>query len=136
MTLLTRFEIVLAKLGSCCCAARTTVRFSPHERTYGAGTVIRSPICHANGWRCRLPVPPLDFSVTYCRAPLVGPSLPTLTCFFLSFVRVLRGAVAGLFSSKPRAPNCSVCFGFLRELRGAPALYIISLFAEFWSLLI
>ena len=46
---------------------------------------------------------------------------PYFNVFFLSFVRVLRDAFAGLFSSKARAPNCSVCFGFLRELRGAPA---------------
>src|SRR3954449_26233 len=95
MTLFARFEIALAKLGSCCCAARTTVRFFPHERTYGAGTVIRSPICHANGWRCRLPVPPLDFPVTYCRAPLVIlPPYFNLIFFlvlFEFFVALLQG---------------------------------------------
>ena len=46
---------------------------------------------------------------------------PYFNLIFLRFVRVLRGAVSRLFSSKARAPNCSVCFGFLRELRGAPA---------------
>ena len=50
---------------------------------------------------------------------------PYFNLIFLRFVRVLRGAVSRLFSAKARAPNCSVCFGFLRELRGAGFVYYI-----------
>jgi len=120
MALFARFEIVLAKLGSCCCAARTTVRFSPHERTYGAGTVIRSPICHPNGWRCRLPVAPLDFPVTYCRAPLVV--LPYFNLIFLKFcsssswrcysVIFFKSSCSQLFCLLRISARTSWCTGF------------------------
>ena len=120
MTLFARFEIVLAKLGSCCCTARTTVRFFPHERTYGAGTVIRSPLCHANGWRCRLPVPPLDFLRDILLSTSRGSFPPYFNVFF-EFCSSSSWRCCRVIFFKACAPNCSVCFGFLRELRGAPA---------------
>ena len=109
MTLLTRFEIVLVKLVPAA-VLRTTVRFFPHERTYGAGNGNTFP--HMSCQWSAMPAPRTAIGLhrDILSSTSRGHSLPTLTCFL--FLQKLVLPTVLLASVSVISARTSWCTGF------------------------